>query len=249
MTDNVSDMKQMVYELDVESRKVGLKMNMSKTKVLFNKFVTKEEIKINDNILEEVNKYIYLGQEIWPDNNQYEEIKRRSQAGWIAFYKHKDVFLEKSIPICLKRKIFDQCVLPSMTYSSETWTLTKKMEHKLQTTQRSMERMMTGYSRRDRKTNVWIREQSKVKDVITTAKSIKWRWAGHVARMDDERWTQLTTEWQPIHGKRARGRPKTRWRDELVITTKTIAWKRIAKNRNEWRNLGEVFAQQWDVTD
>eukprot|EP00794_Sanderia_malayensis_P006478 gene6478-7217_t len=96
-----------------------------------------------------------------------------------------------------------------------------------------MERMMTGYSRRDRKTNVWVRERSKVRDVITTAKSIKWRWAGHVARMDDERWTQLTTEWQPIHGKRARGRPKTRWRDELVITTNTIAWKRIAKNRNE----------------
>eukprot|EP00794_Sanderia_malayensis_P014407 gene14407-15907_t len=50
------------------------------------------------------------------------------------------------------------------------------MEQKLQTTQRSMERMMTGYSRRDKKTNVWIQQQSEVRDVITTAKSIKWRW-------------------------------------------------------------------------
>ncbi len=62
-----------------------------------------------------------------------------------------------------------------MTYGSETWTLTKRMEHKLQTTQRSMEIMLTGFSRRDRKTNIRITEQRKVRDVITTAKLIKWR--------------------------------------------------------------------------
>eukprot|EP00794_Sanderia_malayensis_P004238 gene4238-4801_t len=56
-------------------------------------------------------------------------------------------------------------------------------------------------------------------------------------------------EWQPVHGKRARGRPKIRWRDELVHMNKTIAWKRIAKNRDQWQTLGEVFAQQWDVID
>ncbi len=43
MTDNICDMIQMVHELDLESRKVGLKMNMSKTKVLLNNFVKKEE--------------------------------------------------------------------------------------------------------------------------------------------------------------------------------------------------------------
>ena len=40
--------------------------------------------------------------------------------------------------------------LPSMTYGSERWTLTKRMDHKLQTTQRSLERMMTKYSKREK---------------------------------------------------------------------------------------------------
>ncbi len=41
-------------------------------------------IKIDDDTPEEVNKYISLGQVIWPDNNQYKEIKRRSKAEWIT---------------------------------------------------------------------------------------------------------------------------------------------------------------------
>ncbi len=49
--------------------------------------------------------------------------------------------------------------------------------------------------------------------------------------------------------KKSTGKTEKRWRDELVIMTKMIAWKRTAKNWNEWRNLGEVFALQWDVTD
>ncbi len=103
------------------------------------------------------------------------------------------------MPNCLKRKLYDQCVLTAMTYGSEIWTLDKEMERKLQTTQRSMERMMLGHTRRDHKTNKWIREQTKVKDVLTTAKRNKWRWAGQLGRITDERWSKLTTEWQPLY--------------------------------------------------
>ena len=120
------------------------------------------------------------------------------------------------------------------------------MERKLQTTQRSMERMMLGYTRRDHKTNKWIREQTKVKDVLTTAKRNKWRWAGHLGRITDERWSKLTTEWQPLYGTRKRGRPRARWRDEIVSYLGTTAWTRLTRDRKNWHKLGEAFAQQWD---
>ena len=35
------------------------------------------------------------------------------------------------IPICHKRKVFNQCVLPAMMYGSETWAVTKKIKQKL----------------------------------------------------------------------------------------------------------------------
>ena len=31
--------------------------------------------------------------------------------------------------ICRKRRVFDQCILPSMTYDAETWALTKTKKH------------------------------------------------------------------------------------------------------------------------
>ena len=76
--------------------------------------------------------------------------------------------VRSGVPICLKRKVFDQCILPAITYASETWTLTAKMENKLAAAQRNIERSMLGITMRDRKTNEWIREQTKVQDILKT---------------------------------------------------------------------------------
>ena len=71
--------------------------------------------------------------------------------------------------------VFNQCVLPAMMYGSETWAVTKKMEQKLKTTQHSMERTMLGISKRDRKTLQWIRNQTKVADIMQSIRRKKWR--------------------------------------------------------------------------
>ena len=58
---------------------------------------------------------------------------------------------KSSMPFCRKIKLFDQCVLPVLTYGCETWTLNSKSIQKLNTTQRSMERQMlniTGYDKK-----------------------------------------------------------------------------------------------------
>ena len=48
-------------------------------------------------------------------------------------------------------------------------------------------------------------KKTKMLSIITNARRIKWTWAGHIARLKDERWTKLITEWQPIDKKRKRG--------------------------------------------
>lgn len=117
------------------------------------------------------------------------------------------------LPLCLKRKVFNQCVLPAMAYGSETWTLTTKIIQKLQTAQRSMERCMLGMTRRDRKRINWIRGQTGVTEVLGHIKSQKWRWAGHLACISDNRWTKRLLEWRPRDAGRPQKRPKRRWRD------------------------------------
>ena len=84
---------------------------------------------------------------------------------------------------------FNQCVLPVLAYGCEKWTLNTKAAQKLNVTQRSMERQMLNISLRDRKRNAWIRQQTKICDIMRRIASRKWQWAGHVARRLYQRWT------------------------------------------------------------
>ena len=76
------------------------------------------------------------------------EIKRRITLGWKAFGKQSKI-MKSSLPMCLKRKVYNQCVLPTMIYGSETWKPTKPIENKLMIAQRGTERLMLGISLRD----------------------------------------------------------------------------------------------------
>ena len=49
----------------------------------------------------------------------------------------------------VKRQVFDKCVLQSMTYGCQTWSLSKAMGQKLRTAQRAMERKMLNLKIKD----------------------------------------------------------------------------------------------------
>ena len=93
-------------------------------------------------------KAIYLGQRVGlslVETDMANEINRRIQAGWKSFNDHK-IQLKRNIPDSLKKKLHNECVLPAMTYASETWTLTKALARHLAASQRNMERAMAGVS-------------------------------------------------------------------------------------------------------
>ena len=102
-----------------------------------------------------------------------------------------------------------------MTYGCQTWSLTKDIANKMEICQRKMERKMLGLKQIDRIPNSTIRERTEVDDILKAITKAKWKWAGHVARMNDNRWTVRCTEWQVRHGKRSRGRPRRRWHDGI----------------------------------
>ena len=63
------------------------------------------------------------------------------------------------------------------------------------------------------------------------------------------RWTRRITEWQPRNGKRARGRQKRRWHDNLA-TYMDPTWTRIAQDCQTWQNHEEGYIQEWmDTAD
>ena len=85
---------------------------------------------------------------------------------------------------------------------------------------------------------------SGVQDIFALTKKLKWCWAGHVARITDNRWTKQITEWISLDGKRDKARPKMRWEDEIVKSL-GITWAKSSSDRNVWKNYRKVFIQQW----
>ena len=72
-------------------------------------------------------------------------------------------------------------------------------------------------------------------------KSIRLRWAGHVARMEEGRSTFKILTGKPT-GKRPIGRPRCRWEDNIRMDLNEIGtnagnWVDSAQNRDYWRAL------------
>jgi exonuclease III len=244
MAETMEDLSTMLDGLSGASQQVGLKMNMDKTKIMSNAHVVPTPLKVGDSTLEIVDSYIYLGQTIQLGRSNFEnEVNRRIQLGWAAFGKLRYIF-GSPIPQCLKTKVFDQCVLPVMTYGTETWSLTVGLIKKLKVTQRAMERAMLGVTLRDRIRNEEIRRRTKVTDIGRRIAKLKWQWAGHIARRTDGRWGGKVLEWRPRAGRRSVGRPPTRWTDDLSKVAGS-RWMRAAQDRSLWRSLGEAYVQQW----
>ncbi|GFN75299.1 endonuclease-reverse transcriptase [Plakobranchus ocellatus] len=89
-----------------------------------------------------------------------------------------------------------------------------------------------------------ITKRTQIQDIVNFVAKQKWKWAGHVARLKDNRWTLRVTEWQPRNGKRSRGRQARRWRDDIV-KTKGNTWSRDARDRDEWKRYAEGYILQW----
>ena len=96
--------------------------------------------------IEEVPEYKYLGQTLSTTDTIDLEIATRIRSAWRCFGKYREIFLDNSMPMCLKKKVFEQCLIPTLTYGCETWPLKINTLHKIRTTQRAMERKILGIS-------------------------------------------------------------------------------------------------------
>lgn len=133
-------LQEMIESSQKASAKVGLQINLTKTKTMTNSH--KKIIKVNENPLEYVDEYIYLGKTISFDTkNNDREIERRVQLTWNKYWSLKEVF-KSGMPIRLKTKVMNSSLLPCLTYGCQTWKFTVNVKQKITTRQRGIERSM-----------------------------------------------------------------------------------------------------------
>ena len=109
--------------MKVESKKVGLKLNIQKTKIMASDPITSWEI---DG--ETVSDFIFLGSKITADGDCSHEIKRHLPLGRKVMTNLDSIFKSRDITLPIKVHLVKAMVFPVVTYGCEIWTV-KKAEH------------------------------------------------------------------------------------------------------------------------
>ena len=109
-----------------ESEKVGLKLNIQKTKIMASSPIIPWQI--NGETMETVTNFIFLGFIIIADGNCSHEIKRHLLLGRKAMTNLDSICKNKDIILLTKVGIVKAMVFPVVMYGCENWTI-KKAEH------------------------------------------------------------------------------------------------------------------------
>ena len=106
-----------------ESEKVGLKLNIQKTKITASSPITSWEI--DGEIVETVSDFIFLGSKITADGDCSHEIKRRLLLGRKAMTNIDSIFKSRDITLPTKVRLVKAMLLPAVMYGCECWTVKK----------------------------------------------------------------------------------------------------------------------------
>ena len=110
-----------------KSEKVGLKLNIQKTKVMASDPITSWQV--DGETVETVADFIFLGSKITADGDCSLEIKRRLLLGRTVISKPDSILKSRDITLPTKVHLVKALVFPVVMYGCESWTI-KKAEHR-----------------------------------------------------------------------------------------------------------------------
>ena len=237
------DLQQNVNILNRELKKRCLVINAKKTKsMVIGREQSKHQIKLDQEVLEQVDSYKYLGVIIRSNCSLKEEINQRIGKATKVYGQLGYSFISKrELTTKTKMSIFNSIYCPTLIYGSESWSLDNRDKSRLQASEMKFLRRSIGKTKRDKIRNTRIREEVKTESLEKKIEKNQLRWFGHVNRMDDSRIPKQMLECRQ-QGKLPRGRPKTTWQEVITETIKKkgckfVDAKRKTLDRNQWRKF------------
>ena len=121
------DLKSLLMKVKEESEKVGLKLNIKKTKIMASGPITSWPI--DGETMETVRDYIFLGSKITADGDCSHEFKRCLFSGIKVMTNLDSMLKSRDITLMTKVHLVKAMVFPVVMYGCESWTI-KKAEHR-----------------------------------------------------------------------------------------------------------------------
>ena len=127
MAESEEELKSLLMKVKEESEKVGLKLNIQKTKIMASCTITSQQI--DGETVETVADFIFLGSKITADGDCSHEIKRRLLLGRKDMIDLDSVFKSRDITLPTNVHLVKAMAFPVVMYGCENWTV-KKAEHR-----------------------------------------------------------------------------------------------------------------------
>ena len=126
MAESEEELKSLLMKVKEERGKVGLKLNIQKTKIIASGPITSWEI--DGETVESVADFTFLGSKLTADGDCSHEIKRRLHLRKKAMTNLDSILKSKDITLQTKVHLVKAMVFPVVMYGCESWTI-KKAEH------------------------------------------------------------------------------------------------------------------------
>jgi len=239
MAGSNQELQELTNSLVRNAGKFGMEVSSEKSKVMVNSTNAATcNITMNNQLLEEVDKFKYLGATISKDGSSLPEVKIRIASATAAVSKLERIWKSK-IKFKCKFKLYKSLVTSIMLYGCESWTLNAEAERRISTFENKCFRKMLQISYREHKTNEYVHKTVKehvgnYEHLLAIVKRRKLKHFGHVIRHDN---LQKTILQGTVEGSRRRGRPRKSWMNNITEWSGLHLQQllRRAENRREWK--------------
>ena len=237
VANSVDKLQKIVTKVKEESSKAGLDMNVKKTEAMV---LSKDpsgktvEIKVNDEVLKQVDTFKYLGTQIKQDLKTEKEIETREKLAKSKFCSMHKVLTSKRLKMSTRLNILKCYVFSIFCYGCEAWTLNKVLENKIEVFEMWCLRMMGKFKWSDLISNEKVLTTLKTKrSLLKDIQKRKLKYYGHIKRKNDILTTVLEGK---MEGKRPQGRPRNTWFTDIKEWTGLTGREcnRKAADRNLW---------------
>ena len=123
MAESEEELKSLLMKVKVESEKVGLKLNIQKTKIMASGPITSWEV--DRETVETVSDFILGGSKITADGDCSHEIKRSLLLGRKVMTNLDSILKSRDITLPAKVRLVKAMVVPVVMYRCESWTIKK----------------------------------------------------------------------------------------------------------------------------
>ena len=123
MAESKEELKSLLMKVKEESKKVGLKLNIQKTKIMATSPITSWEI--DGETVETVSDFTLGGSKITADGDCSHEIKRRLLLGRKVMTNLDSIFKSRDITLPTNVHLVKAMIFPVVTYGCESWTMKK----------------------------------------------------------------------------------------------------------------------------